>query len=66
MVETPEYDLTVFEAHYGKLSDALNPRGRSCTPRQATCDLRKLRGKQLIERIGSSHRYRRPAKGFAP
>src|SRR5687768_14866545 len=29
-------------------------------PRQAAYDLKKLRGKQLIEKIGSSHRKRGP------
>jgi len=42
----------------------LNPSDRSYTPRQAACDLKKLRGKQLIERIGSSHRYRPSTKGL--
>lgn len=32
-------------------------------PRQAAYDLKKLRGKQLIERIGSSHRYRPSSTG---
>jgi hypothetical protein len=42
----------------------LNPSDRSYTPRQAAYDLKKLRGKQLIERIGSSHRYRPSSKGL--
>jgi hypothetical protein len=42
----------------------LNPSHRSYTPRQAAYDLKKLRGKQLIERIGSSHRYRPSSKGL--
>jgi hypothetical protein len=33
-------------------------------PRQAAYDLKKFRGKQLIERIGSSHRYRSPPEGL--
>ena len=32
-------------------------------PRQAAYDLKKLRGKYLIERIGSSHRYRPSTAG---
>jgi hypothetical protein len=34
------------------------------TSRQAAYDLKKLRGKQLIDRIGSSHRYRPSATGL--
>jgi len=33
-------------------------------PRQAAYDLKKLRGKQLIEKIGSSHRYRPSPTGL--
>jgi hypothetical protein len=33
-------------------------------PRQAAYDLKKLRGKHLIERIGSSHRYCPPTAGI--
>lgn len=32
--------------------------------RQAAYDLKKLRGKRLVDRIGSSHRYRSPAEGL--
>ncbi len=42
----------------------LDPSDRSYTPRQAAYDLKKLRGKQLIERTGSSHRYRPSSKGL--
>ena len=44
----------------------LNPVGsiRSYTPRQAAYDLKKLRGKQFVEKIGSSHRYRRSSEGL--
>jgi len=34
------------------------------TPRQAAYDLKKLRGKLLIEKIGSSHRYRPSTTGL--
>jgi hypothetical protein len=34
------------------------------TPRQAVYDLRKLRGKELIERVGTSRRYRPQAPGI--
>ena len=47
-----------------KVAD-LNPaKDGSYTPRQAAYDLKKLRGKQLIDRIGSSHRYRPSDKGL--
>ena len=42
----------------------LNPSDRSYTPRQAAYDLKKLRGKHRIERIGSLHRYRPSSKGL--
>jgi hypothetical protein len=32
------------------------------TTRQAAYDLRKIRGKQLIEKLGRSHRYHLPAE----
>ncbi|PYX84685.1 MAG: hypothetical protein DMG70_05800 [Acidobacteria bacterium] len=34
------------------------------TPRQAAYDLKKLRGKSIVERIDSSHRYRSSATGI--
>ncbi len=47
-----------------KVAD-LHP-SKSCTytPRQAAYDLQKLRGKQLIERIGPWHRYRPSSTGL--
>ncbi len=41
-----------------KVGDLSISQDRSYTSRQAAYDLKKLRGKQLIEKIGSSHRYR--------
>jgi hypothetical protein len=47
-----------------KVND-LNPSAESpYRPRQAAYDLKKFRGKQLIERIGSSHRYHSPPEGL--
>lgn len=38
--------------------------GLSYGSRQAAYDLKKLRGKMLVDRIGSSHRYRSPPDGL--
>ena len=38
--------------------------GHSYTPRQAAYDLKKLRAKQIVERIGSSRRYRTSTDGL--
>lgn len=33
-------------------------------PRQAAYDLKKLRGKKLVDKVGKSHRYETPAEGL--
>jgi hypothetical protein len=38
--------------------------GHSYTPRQAAYDLKKLRAKQIVQRIGSSRRYRSSTEGL--
>ena len=47
-----------------KVGDLGTSKDCGYTPRQAAYDLKKLRGKQLIDRIGSSHRYRPSATGL--
>jgi hypothetical protein len=47
-----------------KVGDIGDSKDCTYTPRQAAYDLKKLRGKQLIEKIGSSHRYRPSARGL--
>jgi hypothetical protein len=43
----------------------LHPAKPSCYgPRQAAYDLKKLRGKELMEKIGSSHRYQPSKRGL--
>jgi hypothetical protein len=48
----------------GRVGDLSPSKDSGYTPRQAAYDLKKLRGKQLIERIGSSHRYRPSPTGL--
>lgn len=47
-----------------KFGDLSGSKHNPYTPRQAAYDLKKLRGKQLIEKIGSSHRYRPSTAGL--
>ncbi len=46
-----------------KTRPLLGPPGAPYTPRQATYDLAKLRGKTLVERVGATRRYQAPIPG---
>ena len=47
----------------GKVFEITGPETPPYTPRQATYDLAKIRGKSLVERVGKSRRYRPTADG---
>jgi hypothetical protein len=47
-----------------KVQERLQLPPEAYQPRQAAYDLKKLRGKELLAKIGNSHRYETPAEGL--
>jgi hypothetical protein len=47
-----------------KVQETLRVSAEDYQPRQAAYDLKKLRGKKLVAKIGRSHRYEAPAEGL--
>jgi hypothetical protein len=55
VVETTAYDLTVFKVHYGTVTLKIYTKGERVL--RAQHDLKKLRSKGMVRKIGSSRRY---------